>query len=141
MIREAKDIDLTALISMGRDYHAESPFGDLIAFDTATWARTLVGLLESPDGIVLLSGHGFIAGFIGPCWFNEDARIAHEIGWRDSGGDGIALLQAFEAWAFDRGARYSLGLNMPGNRDDALDRLYRRLGYRSAGCQFIKELP
>jgi hypothetical protein len=139
-IRPARTDDIPDLIRMGREYHAASPYSDIIAFDSASWARTAVTLIENPDGIVLMSRTGFIAGWIGPAWWNAEVSIAHEVGWRDTGGRGMDLLRAAEDVARDKGAGYILGLNAPGMRDDVLDVAYRRMGYRPAGAQFVKVL-
>ena len=66
-------------------------------------ARTVAGLLSSPDGAVWVSDAGFIAGALTQTIISP-APLAQELGWYAADGTGLRLLRRFETWAQERGA-------------------------------------
>ena len=102
-----------------------------IPVDRVHTASTVARLIASPDGFVAVSDGGFIAGCLQATVINPHP-IAAEVGWFSSDRSGLALLQAFEKWAAERGAllvQLSTGA-------EGLD--LSRLGYRLTERAWIK---
>jgi len=95
--------------------------------------ETLAGLIASPNGIVLVSDGGFIAGCITQTVISPDP-VAVELGWYATDRSGLRLLRAFEGWARDRGATL---IKMSCN-GGAAQRLLERAGYRAAEIQMVR---
>lgn len=95
--------------------------------------ETLAGLLHDPQGVILVSDRGFIAGRIIQTVISPEP-VAVELGWYAEDRSGLALLGAFEAWASDRGATL-IKLSCNGG---AAQRILERAGYRVAEIQMVK---
>lgn len=104
-----------------------------VPVDRAWTARTVAGLIESDDGLVLVSPGGFIAGAMVQTIINP-ARICQEFGWYAADGSGLRLLRRLEAWALERGAtlvQMSTGASGPD---------LSRLGYRRAEQAWVRSI-
>lgn len=95
--------------------------------------ETLAGLIASTDGVVLVSGRGFIAGQIGRTVINPDP-IAYELGWYAEDRSGLRLLRRFETWAREHGATL-IKMSCKGG---SAQRILARSGYRVAEIQMVK---
>lgn len=129
VVRRADAGDVLRIVDMIEDLRAsvQGP----IAIDRAWTARTLAGLIASPDGAVWVSAGGFIAGSLRPTIINP-APVACEHGWWASDGSGLRLLRAFETWARARGASLIQLSTGVGGLDLA------PLGYRAAETAWVK---
>lgn len=103
--------------------------------DRVRTGETIAGLLHDPDGLVLVTDGGFIAGVIMQTVINPEP-VAAELGWYALDGHGQALLLAFEAWARERGARL-VKMSCAGG---PVQRRLERRGYRMAEVQMVKEV-
>lgn len=103
--------------------------------DRIRTGETLARLMASRDGLVLVSGQGFIAGSITQTLISPD-RVAIEHGWYAEDRSGIALLRSFEDWARDKGAVLSVMSCKGGTAGMVLD----RHGYRVSEIHMAKEL-
>lgn len=102
MIREATYADLNRLIVMGEKFHQKS---DMVApFRDEDTANFLIGLIDSPQGVVLVSDEGMIGGQLVPAYCAHDWTMAVELFWWAEDGNGRQLLNAFEEWAQASGA-------------------------------------
>lgn len=97
--------------------------------------QTLAGLISSPQGVVFVSGGGFIAGQIMQTVISRDL-VAFELGWMATDRSGLRLLWAFEAWAAEQGATL---IKMSAN-GGAAQRILERRGYRVAEVQMVKAI-
>lgn len=95
--------------------------------------ETLVQLIHNPQGIVLVSPGGFIAGCLTQTIINPDP-VAVELGWFATDRSGLRLLRAFEVWARGQGATL---IKMSCNGGPA-QRILERAGYRAAELQMVK---
>lgn len=129
MIREAGLGDIPGLVDRLKRFHANSHYGGTVPFDANSAAATLADLIDWENGVVLLHDHGAIAGLILPFFFNSAKSQAIELFWH-ADRDGAALLRAFEDWAALKGADAVVMGSVAGSRQDAVDRSYRRRGYR-----------
>jgi hypothetical protein len=138
MIRAATAQDIPRLLEMGRKFADEAGVTARIGWDDDSVSDMLAGLIESPDGIVLVSDNGMIGGYVAAHPFNRAVRMFVELFWRAEDGQGLALLNAAEADAEARGATKSVMVAMDGM--ERTTRLYGRLGYALCEAQFMKEL-
>jgi N-acetylglutamate synthase-like GNAT family acetyltransferase len=138
MIRAATVADIPALLEMGRKFADEAGVTARVGWDEESVEAMLEGLIEDPDGIVLVSERGMIGGMVYAHPFNRNVRAFVEVFWRAEDGQGLALLNAAEAQARALGATKSVMVAMDGMERTA--RLYARLGYTPCEAQFMKEL-
>jgi hypothetical protein len=137
VIYEATSDDIPALIEVGKAFHAAS--NNHIPMCLETLERTLLHLLDSPDGVVLMTDKGSATGaLLHPAWFNASHRTGMELFWWAPAGDGLALFDALEAWAISNGAQ-SFGMTaLEALRPSAVGALYRRRGYRPVEHNYAK---
>tara|TARA_X000000950_G_scaffold214545_1_gene258091 strand:- start:161 stop:571 length:411 start_codon:yes stop_codon:yes gene_type:complete len=100
-------------------------------------AETVMILIGSPSGIVLVSDSGFIAGSISSTIISHE-RFAHELGWFATDNSGLRLLRAFEAWADSRGARVRLSTGPEDQVPARLREALHRRGYRPYETAWVK---
>lgn len=129
LVREAQACDVLRIVDMVEDLR--TAVAGPIPVDRPWTARTVAGLIASPDGIVLVSDGGFIAGSLQPTIINP-RPIAMEHGWFARDRSGLALLRQFEGWARHHGA----ALIQLSTGPDGLD--LSRLGYRIAEKAWVK---
>jgi len=104
-----------------------------LTVDRIKTGETLAGLLVDPDGVVLVSGGGFIAGRVAETFINRD-RVAFEMGWFAEDRSGLRLLRAFEAWARERGASM-IAMSCAGG---TARRILERAGYEAKEIKMVK---
>lgn len=131
MIRPADATDVLTIVGMIENLRqaVDGP----IPVDRSHTAATVAGLIASPDGVVLVSGAGFIAGAVVQTVINP-APLAQELGWFATDGSGLRLLRAFERWSVERGACWinlSTGVTGPD---------LTRLGYRRAEQAWVRSI-
>jgi len=97
--------------------------------------QTLAGLIKGPDGAVLMSEGGFIAGQVIQTVISPDP-VAFEFGWYAEDGSGLRLLSALEVWAQEQGATM---LKMS-CASSTVQLMLERRGYKIAEIQMIKRL-
>lgn len=131
MIRPAAASDVLAIVDRIEDLRAA--VGGPVPVDRAWTARTVASLIESDDGLVLVSPGGFIAGALVQTIINP-APLVQELGWFASDGSGLRLLRRLEAWARERGATLVQLSTGPAGPDLA------RLGYRRAEQAWVRGL-
>lgn len=129
MIRPATAHDVLAIVDLIERLRVA--VGGPVPVDRSWSARTVASLIESDDGLVLVSPAGFIAGALTPTIINP-APIAQELGWFATDGSGLRLLRRFEAWARQRGAALVQLSTGPAGPDLA------RLGYRRVEQAWVR---
>ncbi|UOA23589.1 hypothetical protein DSM110277_02018 [Sulfitobacter pontiacus] len=105
--------------------------------EPAKVAETVMILMGSPSGIVLVSDGGFIAGSISSTIISTE-RFAHELGWFATDNSGLRLLRAFEAWADSRVARVRLSTGPEDQVPARLREVLHRRGYRPYETAWVK---
>ncbi len=125
-IREAGYDDLPTLLAWGEAFLSFHPLMADLPKDMASIEAALRNLIDNPDACLLMHNHGMIGGVVVPIWACPSQRIASELFWWAEE-DGVALLDAFEAWAGEQGAEMIQMLKIHGVRDVAP--LYQRRGY------------
>lgn len=138
MIRAATLDDIPALLEMGRKFADDAGVTARIGWDDESVSDLLEALIDSDDGIVLVSERGMIGGYVAAHPFNRNVRMFVELFWRAEDGQGLALLNAAEAQAEALGAVKSVMVAMDGM--ERTSRLYGRLGYALCEAQYMKDI-
>ncbi len=144
MIRNAVASDKAAVLRMARSFHsaAELPF----AFSAATTSMLFDACLQDEDRLCLIyerdgAAVGMLAAYAA-CHMLAPVKIANEIVWwvepQHRGRSAVAMLQAYERWARQRGCAliHMVGLGA----DPVTAKLYERQGYLAAERHFMKPL-
>lgn len=138
-VREATPEDFGAILEIGRRFHAFSPWRDRPFSDQAT-LEMLERITASDDAVLLWNGSGILGGLVAPIYFGGGV-VAQELFWF-ADANGRELLDAFEAWAEDKGAAgvLMISLTIDERTDARMDRLYTRRGYGLRERNYYKEL-
>lgn len=75
--------------------------------------------------------------------FYDGDTVASEMFWfvnKESRGRGLLLLNEFEVWAKDRGAKRVSMIHLTNLAPDTLRKLYLKRGYREIESHFLKDL-
>lgn len=97
MIRAATIDDIPALVEMGREFHSMS--GMACGFDSAAFSQMLKNMIVDDGAAVFRGEGGFIGGVVTPAYLDPSWKMAVELFWWSSGGEGVRLLTAFEDWS------------------------------------------
>jgi GNAT superfamily N-acetyltransferase len=138
-VREARPDDFPAILEMGRRFHEFSPWRDRPFSNDAT-LEMLQRITDSEDAVLFTNGSGILGGVVAPIYFGG-GTVAQELFWfADKGGR--ALLDAFEAWAKERGADgiLMISLALDERTDQRMSKIYERRGYRLRERNFYKEV-
>ena len=138
MIRNADIGDITRLLEMSEKFARQNYSQD--GFDPGDMKETLENLLNSEDGILLISEAGMMAAVMVRAYYNRARKTVQQVFWWDEGHEGRALLSALEAVAREAGAA-AVHVSAPTpNRGQAVGRIYQSAGYHPAEHYWIKEL-
>jgi N-acetylglutamate synthase-like GNAT family acetyltransferase len=138
MIREATVDDIPSIVDMGERMAARAALA--VGYDPVSVAATLSQLIESPEGILLVSKSGMIGGLCYPHPFNHAVKVGQEFFWYSEEGVGLDLLDVCEAQAKDLGAKFWTMFCMATMRPRAVGRLLEWRGYVANEHSYIKEL-
>lgn len=135
MIRLATLADVPRLVSMGRHFIGEVYPSDL-AYNPAKIAEMAAGLIDSPDGDILVALGGIaevVVGMLALTAYDHPMsgeRVVTEVCWwvePSHRGIGIRLFKAAEQWATQHGARvFQMIAPSP-----AVARFYEHLGFKA----------
>lgn len=142
-IREATSTDIPRLVEMGQRFLQSTPYRELLKDNPAGMSAMATLLVESPDGVVLVSESSEVTGMIGVliCSHHISAeRMANEVFlWVEPqarGTSGLRLLRAAEAWALDHGA-VRMQMVAP---DTSVGKIYQRFGYAQMEIAYQRRL-
>lgn len=146
-IRVAHEADIGRLVQMGRAMQEESPrfsrlgysaskvwnlFSHLIANDDATV------IVAEADGVIV----GMLMGYVSEQFFSHVLSASELVVYVTpecrGGRAALRMIQAFEMWAFERGAKeIQLGVSteVDASRTSAF---YERMGYAASGHTLVK---
>lgn len=100
--RPATSEDIPRVLEMGRKFHTAA--GVYAPYSEAATARTLQSLIDSPEGVLLVSNGGMIGGAAIQAYCADNWKIAVEMFWWCEDRQGLKLLRDFENWAAEIGA-------------------------------------
>jgi len=117
--------DIPRIVEMGRKFHKAG--GVKAPYSEAATSKTVQHLIESPDGVLLVSGQGMIGGATMLAYCADNWKIAVELFWWCEDRQGLNLLRGFEQWAVSAGAN-EIRMTTIHSLDGA-DRILSRRGY------------
>lgn len=135
-MRRATHDDVDCVVSFGADFHAYSPWKDIPYDSDAT--REFVGRLID-GGAVFINDTGMIGGLLNPLYFNPSHVTAVELFWWATR-NGRELMQAFEEWAIENGARGIQFSALGDTKSDRMAQLFDRAGYRKVETGYYREV-
>ncbi len=152
MIRPAVADDLPALGTMGVEFFAASGFSRWYTYKPASFSQFCIKLMTHEDGLLLV-GDGpnravAMAGAMAyPVYFNDEHLTCQEAVWwveptHRGSLLGVELRKGMEDWARSKGGlTMEMGaLEAKALRPQALEALYRRIGYEPKERIFCKRL-
>lgn len=144
MIRWAATGDIQAMVAHAERMHRESNYSSL-SFSTEKMTDTVLNAITNGfamvaeiDGVVV---GGMLGGLTCPCFSDDVQGFEYGIYLDRSHRSGLIaakLISAFTTWCIDRGAKQIRVGNSTGH--DGVSRLYERLGYRSSGQLFFRNV-
>lgn len=146
-VRPATPNDISTIARLGRVFHAQAAWGDVVDYNEADCAASLKALMQSDaflchvaedDGQIV----GMASGMIAPIYFNYAHKSGEELFWWVSDkapqATGLRLLAALEASAKDAGCQSWQMKSLAKLNGDRMGRLYERRGYRASENSYIK---
>lgn len=145
-LRLATYADFDDIKRMALDFHRASPYGHLVV-DVEKLEKTLQGLLDSEDGLILLVSDeeglpvGCLAGHLSEMIFSKSKVASEIIFWMDRPHQiSFRLIDAFEYWARLRGCTHVHMSLLGDETGDRLGKIYNRKGYVNSERAYLKEL-
>lgn len=141
MIREATHDDAGRVVDMAARFLGGSEYSGAVPWNREALADTVARLIDSRDTELLVAEQegelvGMLALVLYAHPFSGDLNASELAWWVEpearSGGVGVRLLKAGEAWAQHRGAR-ALQMIAP---NEAVGALYEKAGYRQLETWF-----
>lgn len=136
-MRKATESDLPALLELGKQFHAASPYSEL-PYDAERVANVVKSVIET--GTVLVSGspvHSMGAAIKGPMWFSSGVAAQEMFLW---GPHGKQIREGLEEWAADEGCVSFSMVSLENEKSAQMARLYRMAGYAPKEHHFVKAL-
>ena len=147
LIRKAKKEDLIELVMMGKSFHQEAEWQDVIEWDDAEAASSLKVMIDSKEAIILVADDegvlkGMIAVILTPIWFNSKVKSAQEWFWyvksEYRGAIGIKLFNKMQDMLRQKKVNVLTMLSV--KKMPNLEALYLRLGFRPSENTWIKRI-
>lgn len=145
IIRRPLEADIPQIVEMGRRFHAESIYSEMIGFNPEAFASSLAIFIASETMIFFVMEReeeiiGAICGAIGPHYMTGELASSELFWWvtPEARGRGLKLLDAFEREAVARGARIG-GMVAP-RGSEQLARVYAHKGYAISETVFVRAL-
>lgn len=146
-IRDLQESDISGILRLAKKAHRESSYAAL-DFDAGKVTMMMATWLANPDthfcqlatdGPAIFAMYvGYLSQYyFGNDWVATDCLLYVEESKR-GGVAAIALIRAFDAWAFDHGAAEVRPASSTGIKLLATQRLYEALGYTTVGHTFVK---
>jgi GNAT superfamily N-acetyltransferase len=142
-IRPGTAEDLPAIVAMGRDFLAASPYAPHFAENQVQMQALATQLIAADTAAILVAEQdGAIVGMLGiiasPHFISGEMTAGEVFWWVDPAhrGGGVRLLRAAEAWAQARGA-VAMQMIAP---NDRVGEFYERVGYQPIERTFIRRL-
>lgn len=139
MIRAATDLDIPAIVAMGRSFHAMSPHRDMGEYDKAWVALMLRAMISEPRALVLTNGDGAIGGVLAPIYFCPSKLMLDEAFWF-AGKGGRDLLKEFARRGKEMGASCVVLSTLENEQSHVIDRVVTRMGCRPVERRYVMEL-
>lgn len=137
---DGRESSLENMVRMGQKFFEKSGFGRWWEFNPDVFARTIIQLGESEDGLILEASDAMAGCMSYPVWFNPSQRTAQELFWWNEGKWADKMLRKMEAWALYRGCvTFEMGC-LDSLKPEVMTRFYRMRGYTPKERLFVKWL-
>ncbi len=136
MIREASLSDIPDLLAMGKSFALKA--APHVGFDEASVRGLLKGMIENPNGLVLVNGHSMFGAVIYAHPFNNTHKVAQELFWWSEGREGLALLKYAEE-ALKPRCDSMVMITLETVNPDRMAKLYQKMGFAPMERGFVKE--
>ncbi len=134
----ATEADIPRIVEMGGRFVARAWEMAYDADDTAEYVRMILD-----QGQVFLTDHGMLGAIVTPLPFNKAHIVATELFWwcdeEAKKGEGVALFNAFEAWADEIGA-HQRSASTVHEMNPGIARFYERRGYRLREQNYVRNI-
>ena len=148
MIRMATASDEESLLAMARDFVAFSPYADLATATDQELRATIQWLTNNATIFIADKDNrpvGLLVAVISPLWYAPSCKVASEMAWwidpqHRTGMAATRLVQAFEKWAKDNGAKAVCMSNLDVENATAVSRMLNKLGYTSTEQTHTKRI-
>ena len=138
MIREATHGDIPRLNEMGEAFWSKSPWAAVGPYCPEKAAHGFATYIDGDMfGVFVIEADGHVCGAIcvlaADLWTVSGGVLAQELFWwvePAGAAEAHALWVRGEDWAREQGAPVLAMIRLEGLRDAAVDRLYRRRGYK-----------
>ena len=148
IIRKARLADVEQLVEMGRNFHKEAGWLDIVEWNNHAADIALASMVDSKDSVILVVENGgdeligMIAAVICPMWFNKSVLTAQEWFWyvkpENRGGVGIKLFKKLEDMLRQKGVEVLTMISV--KEMPSIDGIYIKLGFRQSEQNWIKRL-
>jgi GNAT superfamily N-acetyltransferase len=140
-----KDLSDPEITRRAREFYVEAKFPGV--FNVEVFTRNWTYFIEHGIGAIFaLVKDGVIVGALGavilPDTTSGDLR-ASEMFWfvgKEHRGGGIALMDAFEKWGTERGAKQITMAYLKDSMPQIVESIYERRGYRFFEAHWLKEV-
>lgn len=139
MIWHATEEDLFGLVEMGARFHRGADMDG--EYRDADFWRFCKDLIDGDDGCVIRSDRGMIGGQIARLPWDSEHTFGAEWFWWSEDWQGPRLLEAFENWAWPKGARDVRVCFLSHMKPVAVGRLLSRMGYEGREMTMVKTCP
>ena len=136
MIRPATPDDIPALLEMGRKFSEKAKLADHVGYKPESMAETFRAMIDGGHPL-FIGEHGAIGAIQTKHPFNYDHIHAQELFWWSEGREGLALLNALEAYCADECHSLTM-ITLEAIDPERTGRLYERLGYRPLEHSYVK---
>lgn len=142
-VRRGTLADLPAIIELGRSFYAEGNLPGRVEPEQVKRSWNLF-LATGQGALFVLERDGAVVGALGALIYpdmNDGDLVATEAFWYvmpEHRGGGIALFNAFEAWASAAGAKRLMMVHLLDLMPKALEKFYIKKGYRPIEIHYIK---
>lgn len=144
-IRPVNDADLWKVAELGKGFWATGALPGKL--DPEHFRQVWSSLIAQEIGQIFGMWNGEdLEGVLGVTVHpdpNDGELVANEQFWwvePEARGNGVRLLQAFEAWAHERGCTRLMMVHLIDLTPEKLEKLYTRMGYRKVEVHYMKEI-
>lgn len=144
MIARKADLDdVPRLLEMARQMHAETRYAKL-SYSEAKVRDTLVWLILAPNGILVMTDNGFLAGTVEDYWFGDDRHaqefLLYVLPEKRGNGDAIKLVEAYVQRAKELGAKDIHIEDTTTVHPERNDKFFTRMNFQRVGGNFLMEV-
>lgn len=148
IIRHAVQEDVPIIFALAKKMYEESAYNEVCSFDDKKSLALIQSALDNPDYYFLRVAEkdgaiiGMYGGFVTDYYFSNDLMAADLLLYVDPNKRGglaaVKLIQAFEDWAFAKGAKEVCPASSTQIAPERTAQLYHLLGYEVVGNLFKK---